>query len=361
MLGDVPEHRDDSCLQHRHRLAAGRPGRQHRCDSSPFQQHGLVRRRRPGGTGDLVVHLNSTAAGVLHGFAEVALYSHDSAQGDVLIGKQQVTLTGTVESYGSAAFLEAGGGATITGGGSNYLLNFGTLLSVGQAVTADVFITDDAPTPADPVSGTFNVPGVSGAFSNTDFTGVAGVGSGAPVLVGTVVFNPSQVSGTTATETITLMPTGTPVPPGRLAARDADGAGPAVRRCQVAASATLTYDASSPSTMNLGDVHVGHTVEQAVTLSNYSSLSSVHTLEATIDVTAGLITTGTIAALAPHVADGVSLKIGLNGSSSDWRQVRHRHRDDQRPNSVRVGHRQPTTVTTGTVFNGLTTRHGRPG
>ena len=63
-------------------------------------------------------------AGTVSGAATISLVSHDSLQPDASLGGETVNLSGTVQALASASFLEAGGGATISGGGGGYVLDF---------------------------------------------------------------------------------------------------------------------------------------------------------------------------------------------------------------------------------------------
>jgi|GEM_PF-2931363 len=260
----------------------------------------------PGATGDIEVDLSSAQGGAFNVNGTFDLFTHDSVLTDVKIGEAVVNMTGTVVSFGTVSFLSAGGGAHLQGGGTNYTLDFGTLLSVSQAVTADVFGVNSATSPADAVSGTFDVQSPIASFSTNGFAGITGLtNADLQDLAGSIVFDPTAGSGV-QTEQVVFTPTNGQ-PAETISVRGT------IHPVTVASSGA-TYDVA-PTSMLLGDVRVGGSVSQAITLSNYSALASGHNLSGTADVTTGLSTTGGIVNLAPQAADNGSVRIGLDTST----------------------------------------------
>ncbi len=139
-------------------------------------------------------------------------------------------------------------------------------------------------------------------FIDSGVTAFSGLASGSLSGASTITFDPAGGSGTRS-ETITF------TPDNGQAAETLTVVGTVIP--VVVASSGATYDLL-PGTLTLGQAHVGGTVQQAVTLQNYSTIGSGHTLSASISNGSGLTASGTIAALAPLQADASSLNVGLN-------------------------------------------------
>jgi hypothetical protein len=75
----------------------------------------------------LRVTLNTGAAGIFSSTANFSLASHDSQLADLPLATNPLDLQAQVNNYAALAFVKEGGKGTLTGGGSAYTLDFGTV------------------------------------------------------------------------------------------------------------------------------------------------------------------------------------------------------------------------------------------
>jgi PEP-CTERM motif len=75
----------------------------------------------------LKVTLNTGAAGIFSSTANFSLASHDAQLADLPLAANPLDLQAQVNNYAALAFVKQGGKATLTGGGSAYTLDFGTV------------------------------------------------------------------------------------------------------------------------------------------------------------------------------------------------------------------------------------------
>ncbi len=117
----------------------------------------------------LKVGLNTATAGVYTGSANLSLSSHDSDLGDKALTTSPVALSATVNNYAAVGLAGATKG-TLTGGGSAYTLNLGTLTKGNGSISAVLTALNAALGPADALSlgsGGFSVLSGVGEFGLT--------------------------------------------------------------------------------------------------------------------------------------------------------------------------------------------------
>ncbi|HLB98336.1 MAG TPA: choice-of-anchor D domain-containing protein, partial [Acetobacteraceae bacterium] len=119
----------------------------------------------------LQVGLNTSTAGTYTGNANLTLSSHDSDLADVALSTSPVSLSGTVNNYAEVGLAGATKGS-LTGGGSAYTLNLGTLTqgSNGGSIAAALAALNAALGPADALtlnSGDYSVISGGGEFGVT--------------------------------------------------------------------------------------------------------------------------------------------------------------------------------------------------
>ena len=108
----------------------------------------------------LRVGLNTSTAGVYTGNANLSLSSHDSDLADVALTTSPVSLSGTVNNYAAVGLASTTNGS-LTGGGSAYTLNLGTLTQGSGVITAALAALNAALGPADALSLGIDSPGYS--------------------------------------------------------------------------------------------------------------------------------------------------------------------------------------------------------
>jgi hypothetical protein len=180
-----------------------------------------------GGGGTVSLSLNTATAGTISGSAIIGFDSHDSALADLAIAGGTVAVTGTIDNYAAVTLEDTGGAGTLTGSGTGYVLNLGTVAQGAAALTADLGVINSAVGPADLLGGSYAASG-SSAFTNTGTAAFSGLAAGqadvSPVVtlttgtagmftetlvVSATGGNASGYSGALAAETITV--TGTVV------------------------------------------------------------------------------------------------------------------------------------------------------
>ena len=158
-----------------------------------------------GSSGTVSLSVNTATAGTISGSAVIGFDSHDTALADLAIAGGTVAVTGTIDNYAVAAVEDTGGAGTLTGSGSAYTLNLGTVALNGTAITADLGVINAAVGPADLLGGTFTASG-STAFTNSGTAAFSGLAAGQADTSPTVTLN----TGTAGvfTETLVVASTG---------------------------------------------------------------------------------------------------------------------------------------------------------
>lgn len=146
-----------------------------------------------GGTGLLTLSLNTATAGVFTGGkASLALDSFDADLGAKALVTPDVAVTGTVNNDAEAALGKSTGYGTLSGSGSAYTLDFGTVSLNGSARMADLFVANTAIGPADLLSGSWDIAGVSG-FGLSGFNPFSALAAGDMASGFGVTFDPTAL------------------------------------------------------------------------------------------------------------------------------------------------------------------------
>lgn len=142
----------------------------------------------------LAVGLDTSTAGVFGGTASVGFASSNPEMADLDLGSETLTLAAQVNNLVNPVFTAGAGTGSLSGGGTAFLFDFGTL-SLGDSVSATLGLVNDVAGPADAMHGSFDLSAISdfGLLGFDAFADVAagdGVGllelSFAAVLEGTV-------------------------------------------------------------------------------------------------------------------------------------------------------------------------------
>jgi len=120
----------------------------------------------------LHVDLSTGTAGQFTGTASLALASHDADLADLALTTNPLSLKAQVNLYAALAFLKQGGQGSLTGGGSSFDLDFGSVLQGSSPQQALLAFLNDNPLAAqaftDLLSSTGSVQSGSGFFITGD-------------------------------------------------------------------------------------------------------------------------------------------------------------------------------------------------
>ncbi|MCB1773016.1 MAG: choice-of-anchor D domain-containing protein, partial [Gammaproteobacteria bacterium] len=126
----------------------------------------------------LVVGLDTGAAGIFTGTATVDLASHNPDLADLDLGETVVDLSAQVNNYANPVFEFIGGNAALSGSGTSYVLDFGSVVT-GSLVDwmAELAVVNDVTGPADLVDGMFDLAGIDD-FMDSGFVDFVALGAG---------------------------------------------------------------------------------------------------------------------------------------------------------------------------------------
>jgi len=127
----------------------------------------------------LKVGISTTTAGVFSGQATFHADSHDNELTDLNLGDVSVGLSGQVNNYASAAFRQDSGSGSFSGGGTNYVLDFGQVqqASAGGHLLATLGVFNNVVGPADVLGGSFTFLDPTD-FGETGFNPFSGLAAG---------------------------------------------------------------------------------------------------------------------------------------------------------------------------------------
>ncbi|HEY1935885.1 MAG TPA: Hint domain-containing protein [Acetobacteraceae bacterium] len=225
--------------------------------SGVFSGGGPLEAIAGGTSGDLSLGLDTTNSGTFSETGTLALVSHDTAQADLALPTDNIAITGTIDNYATAALQLQGTIGTLTGSGTNYTLNLGTLVA---SETAALAVINTATGLADALSGSFQAIASPG-FSNAGIDAFAGLGAGQSDTLPAITLSPA--AGGTLSETLILSPTGS----------NASGyseALPAITLTVTGTVPTSNFTATSEADLNsiLADISQGGGLAQANTAYN---------------------------------------------------------------------------------------------
>jgi hypothetical protein len=141
-----------------------------RAVSGPFSVAALGSDIATGANAGLDTTLNTQLAGHFIGSAAFTYASHNQVMSDLALGTQTVGLTGTVNNLADAVFANVGVFGSLSGSGSSYVLDFGTLGSsnTGNVLSTQLAVRNAAMGAADNLKGTFVID-EAGVFTLTGF------------------------------------------------------------------------------------------------------------------------------------------------------------------------------------------------
>ncbi len=139
--------------------------------TGPFSGSGSVAGLGAGQTdaAGLQIGLSTASAGVFSSsgsFLQFASQNPDMA--DLDLGQVGLTLTAQVNNYANPVFAQTAGAGSLTGGGSAFTLDFGTVTEGGATLTSLLEVLNDVIGPADLLGGSFDLS-LAGVFGLSGF------------------------------------------------------------------------------------------------------------------------------------------------------------------------------------------------
>ncbi len=126
--------------------------------SGPFTASGTLGAGVAAGTTNntsLTATLSTAIAGVFNSTASVNLASHNPEMADLSLGTTNILLEATVNNFANPIFLRTSGGGVLSGEGTSYLLDFGTVAQGSGLLSALLGVQNDVAAPADLLDGNF--------------------------------------------------------------------------------------------------------------------------------------------------------------------------------------------------------------
>jgi hypothetical protein len=133
-----------------------------------------------GNSGNLGFDLDTGTSGVIGGNVTVALASVNPDMADLSLGSQTVAVSATITETAVAKVVAQGGAASLSGGGTSYTVNFGSLSADTGVKSFNFAILNDivASVFSETLGGSFALNGSDFTFNGTGaFAGLAGGGS----------------------------------------------------------------------------------------------------------------------------------------------------------------------------------------
>ncbi|MGY6634141.1 MAG: beta strand repeat-containing protein [Alkalilacustris sp.] len=153
-----------------------------------------------GSSGDILVSLDTTAAGDFAGSGTVGFASQNPDMADLDLGTANFSITARVNNLVNPVFAFDSGTGLLSGGDTAFLFDFGNLM-VGDTASATLNLFNDVVGPADAMHGSFDTSGVD-MFGLSGFESFAGLLAGAGIGPLGVVFDAQTVG--TVSQTLTL-------------------------------------------------------------------------------------------------------------------------------------------------------------
>ena len=115
----------------------------------------------------MTVAVDTSSAGVFSGAQSIAFASQNPDLDDLDLGFGSVALAVQVNNFANPLFTQLSGTGLLTGSGSNFFLDFGTV-DLGATLSASLGVLNDIFGPADVLGGSFDLPS-TGPFALTGF------------------------------------------------------------------------------------------------------------------------------------------------------------------------------------------------
>jgi hypothetical protein len=163
--------------------------------ASPFRTSGTLGSGVAAGSSSnaLQVALDTSKSGNFSGTANLALNSHDASLADVALSTGPIALNAQVNNYAIAGFGQSGGAGILGGRGTNFTLNFGTLVQGSATVDSALFTFNAATGLSDLLSGSYNIFSGAGDFGLSGFNSFGALGAGQQTAAEQIAFDPTAL------------------------------------------------------------------------------------------------------------------------------------------------------------------------
>ncbi|NMC74692.1 MAG: choice-of-anchor D domain-containing protein, partial [Geobacteraceae bacterium] len=128
-------------------------------------------------TTGFTVALNTAIAGAFTGSATASFQSHNPDMADLVLPEEVIDLVAQVNNYANPDFAFVSGDGALSGGGTLYTLDFGSILRGSGDASSTLRLVNDTVGPADMLSGYFDLSGASD-FVFEGFESFSGLGAG---------------------------------------------------------------------------------------------------------------------------------------------------------------------------------------
>ena len=144
------------------------------------------------GSGSLIVGLNTAAAGVFNGTADVGFLSQNPDMTDLDLGIQQVLLVAQVNNLANPMFGKTSGAGNFGCVGFVCTLDLGNIVQGSGLFSTSLFLQNDAVAPADSLKGLFDLSAVDD-FANSGWFDPLGLDAGESLLGLGLGFDPQTL------------------------------------------------------------------------------------------------------------------------------------------------------------------------
>ena len=151
----------------------------------------------------LSVNISTLTAGAKSGTVTLGFLSDGagtSGLGTTALTSQTVNVSGQVNNFAGALYTFGSGPGTLTGGGTSYSLDFGTLNQGGPARHVTLSLANGAAAPADSLAGSFTL--AAGNFQLANFSTFTGLLAGQSLSTLAIDFTPNSLGNFTGTATL---------------------------------------------------------------------------------------------------------------------------------------------------------------
>jgi hypothetical protein len=135
------------------------------------------------------VQLATGSAGTFSSLALVQLTSQNPDLADLPLGAVSVDLQAQVNALAQGVLSLAGTGASLSGSGTSYTLDFGTVIGDTGSLTANLVLGNAAVGTADALAGSWRLGAGGGAFTLAGFDSFGGLAAGSTLGGLTVSFD----------------------------------------------------------------------------------------------------------------------------------------------------------------------------
>ena len=257
----------------------------------------------------------STAqAGTITGSATIDLTSDGGigtgsidGLGTTALTPQVMPVDITVDNHANPVFDDVSNAGTFANSGTGYTLNLGTISQGSGAFVFDLGVLNDVIGPADLASGSLQASGAS-AFSVSGPETFSDLVAGQSAVASTVTLSTSSPGVFSETFTLAATDSNTSGYSAPLSGETLTVTGTVAPTTFTPAIATVLT--SSP--IDFGNVHVGATAQQALSIENTATTGSASLDGSVLSLTGAAAGSGSFTGLVPGATDSTDITVGIN-------------------------------------------------